>query len=565
MPRVSPAKVRGSIGHARTVTMMDLYVEQRDDGRWYFVRQLPRRRREPRASDSPSVDSARGEDAPSCREVEELLDIYSSTGECRGAYLAARTAVAKETARRHATDVGAPGYPPGGVPAPPPPTVLVPQGPPPPPGRMPAPPPPTVLVPQGPPPPPGHSPSGSPQPSPPPRPEPQQGPPRSIPRARSSLPTRIGQVSGPPGLQGPQPEPVPARRLLAHVSEDSGSDSETAYTVPPPPDTARRLRLRIPRVQGAPPGPVPGRFVGGGAVPPGPERAHAIHLPPGQRPLRNQHQQQYMPTRTASIGGGIVGDLEDVCPAPRSIKIYFFCTIKGSIISSRKIEKYRTFKELEPTGTSEDPKYQGSDVWLVEKLQEHYKLINRRQQSVLWDLVSIKDIGFVNFIRFERTVSRRYDPKGFVVTAKVPAVDANDKDAQALFKYRLKYARSASKMMLRVLDCLVAKSQRPHHAFFVVEIKEAVDTSKVYILLVLLILVSTGAGVTYAVVRQDLSTGLSISTYVLTCSTLVLALLAAGEFLGLSKPSRFAFAYDIKNNSIFSSDEGRDIGLSPRK
>ncbi len=52
-----------------------------------------------------------------------------------------------------------------------------------------------------------------------------------------------------------------------------------------------------------------------------------------------------------------------------------------------------------------------------------------------------------------------------------------EENAHALFKYQLKYPRSASKMMLAVLDLLVAESERLDHAFFVVEIKEAIDTS----------------------------------------------------------------------------------------
>ncbi len=83
----------------------------------------------------------------------------------------------------------------------------------------------------------------------------------------------------------------------------------------------------------------------------------------------------------------------------RPNRIYFFCTIKGNIISSKRLERYRTFRELELARTREDPNYQRSDVWLVEKLQEHYQLINRQQQSALWDLLSLKDIGFVNFVR----------------------------------------------------------------------------------------------------------------------------------------------------------------------
>jgi len=76
---------------------------------------------------------------------------------------------------------------------------------------------------------------------------------------------------------------------------------------------------------------------------------------------------------------------------------------------------------------------------------------------------------------------------------------------------------------------------------------------KIYFLLILLIAISTTGGVIYAVVQDDVGTGLSIATYVLTCLSLILALLAIGEWLGLTKPDSFAFAYDLETNQVIGS------------
>ena len=57
----------------------------------------------------------------------------------------------------------------------------------------------------------------------------------------------------------------------------------------------------------------------------------------------------------------------------------------------------------------------------------------------------------------------------------------------------------------------------------------------------------------YAVVKGDVSTGLSIATYVLTCLSLTLALFAVGEWLGLKKPDSFSFAYDVVKNQVLSA------------
>jgi hypothetical protein len=78
-------------------------------------------------------------------------------------------------------------------------------------------------------------------------------------------------------------------------------------------------------------------------------------------------------------------------------------------------------------------------------------------------------------------------------------------------------------------------------------------TSKIYILFALIILASTAGGVVYAVVKADTSTGLTISSYVLACLSLILAVVAAGQWLGLTKPDSFSFAYDVETNQVLSA------------
>src|SRR6266536_4186406 len=78
--------------------------------------------------------------------------------------------------------------------------------------------------------------------------------------------------------------------------------------------------------------------------------------------------------------------------------LYFYYMSRGKILSSRKPEKYTTFLELgnRPRVANSD---QLSDQWLVNKLYQHYYMINRRHQSIFWDLVLLKTIGFATFIR----------------------------------------------------------------------------------------------------------------------------------------------------------------------
>jgi len=79
------------------------------------------------------------------------------------------------------------------------------------------------------------------------------------------------------------------------------------------------------------------------------------------------------------------------------ISLVFYCTQRGKIISSLQHEAYTTFQEIR--GAPITDRDQLSDLWLVRKLYEHYRLINRRQQSAIWDLLSLRTIGFATFIR----------------------------------------------------------------------------------------------------------------------------------------------------------------------
>jgi hypothetical protein len=59
----------------------------------------------------------------------------------------------------------------------------------------------------------------------------------------------------------------------------------------------------------------------------------------------------------------------------------------------------------------------------------------------------------------------------------------------------------------------------------------------------------------YAVLKQDPVAGLSISTYVLTCMLLTLALFSSGDWLKLEKPDSFSFEYNVEENQCQGSQQ----------
>jgi hypothetical protein len=77
----------------------------------------------------------------------------------------------------------------------------------------------------------------------------------------------------------------------------------------------------------------------------------------------------------------------------------------------------------------------------------------------------------------------------------------------------------------------------------------------VYIALLVSILLSASGGLVYSFLRHDFGAGFSIASYTIACLALVLALLAASDFIGIETPDSFA-ANDVyeKNMKIDDRD-----------
>jgi hypothetical protein len=82
----------------------------------------------------------------------------------------------------------------------------------------------------------------------------------------------------------------------------------------------------------------------------------------------------------------------------------------------------------------------------------------------------------------------------------------------------------------------------------------------IWIWLIIAVAISTASGITYAVVKNDWSTGCELSSYLVGCGALMLALLSAGDFIGLKRPDAFSYAYDtVTNSEVFSQYEKKEL------
>ena len=64
--------------------------------------------------------------------------------------------------------------------------------------------------------------------------------------------------------------------------------------------------------------------------------------------------------------------------------------------------------------------------------------------------------------------------------------------------------------------------------------------SIIYVAMGIAILLSSAGGLIYSFLRSDFGGGFSIASYVITCFSLAVALLAASDFLGMETPDSFA-------------------------
>lgn len=65
------------------------------------------------------------------------------------------------------------------------------------------------------------------------------------------------------------------------------------------------------------------------------------------------------------------------------------------------------------------------------------------------------------------------------------------------------------------------------------------------------VIISTTGGVAFAVIKDDVSGGLTISTYALGMLAVITAVWSAGEHFGVEKPDTYSYSFD----TVYEADE----------
>lgn len=92
------------------------------------------------------------------------------------------------------------------------------------------------------------------------------------------------------------------------------------------------------------------------------------------------------------------------------------------------------------------------------------------------------------------------------------------------------------------------------------EIKETFDSTKIYVALLLVILLSLGVALGYGFSRNnDFSTGFSIASWLITAFGFFAAIVAAGEYFGLDSPTMTLWDADpLDKGNVLPADIYRD-------
>ncbi len=63
-------------------------------------------------------------------------------------------------------------------------------------------------------------------------------------------------------------------------------------------------------------------------------------------------------------------------------------------------------------------------------------------------------------------------------------------------------------------------------------------------LIILFVIISTAGGVAYAILQEDVSTGLTISSYAIALFGVATGVWGAGDYLGVEKPGMYSYSFD---------------------
>jgi hypothetical protein len=218
-------------------------------------------------------------------------------------------------------------------------------------------------------------------------------------------------------------------------------------------------------------------------------------------------------------------------------------TLPLKLVLTRRGERFKG-REFQYTRGAWD------DRAFAQHLLREYRSLKARQIGLLQKMTSYRVVSYVYFLQYHAYPAEKFPYGHWKISDRKSVTRRCDQTARNAFMWKVHRLgkgemgmfssqrgkdcpRSGRDWVCR-LDSLVELG-----AVVDIEVKEQFDTVKIYIGLMLAVLSSLGVGLAYgfATEDRDFSTGFSIASWMITAFGFIIAAIAAGEFIGLEKPS----------------------------
>ncbi|KAK5125343.1 hypothetical protein LTR85_000452 [Meristemomyces frigidus] len=185
------------------------------------------------------------------------------------------------------------------------------------------------------------------------------------------------------------------------------------------------------------------------------------------------------------------------------------------------------------------------DARLAQELKRRYASLKTREIGIMQKVFAYKKIAYIYVLQSK--CLRDATPHGHWEIVDTSAI-TSEEDGQGRdnFMYKMRYPRGTDRVWTQTIDNFIVRG-----AVIELEVVETFDGGKIYWLVLLAVLLSLGAGLGYGfAMGNDFGTGFSIASWILTAFGFFAAVIAAGEYFGLEKPTSFQAGSDLEKGMV---------------
>lgn len=273
---------------------------------------------------------------------------------------------------------------------------------------------------------------------------------------------------------------------------------------------------------------------------------------PSQRPGRERWGRSRIYTTAATAGVAGIGAEADITSADEGLdsaaedRLYLFSPPHGKYRgdwrrAARYADEEKAVLRLNPSlvMTRHGHRYQShpfvyeegwDDKQFAAELKHQYSSLKLQDVGIIQKVVAYKTIAYVNVLQARCTARDRR----WVVTKTAPITNKSDKEGRDTFMYLLRYP-TEERRWTRTVDNLLKPG-----VIIYLEIVETFDSSKIYLGIFLMTLLSLGAALGYGfAMDHDFGTGFSIAAWMITAFGFFIALVSIAEVAGLERVTSF--------------------------